>query len=43
MFKAFRFEVLYVALTPVLSLNSTGRTSGLACDSGDCVTSADPI
>ena len=34
---------MYVATQAVLSLFSTGRTTGIVCDSGDGVTTAVPI
>ncbi len=38
MFDTFNVPALYVGIQPVLSLYSTGRTTGIVCESGDGVT-----
>ena len=43
MFETFNVPSLYIACQAVLSLYSTGRTTGLVLDSGDGVTSTVPI
>jgi len=43
MFETFNVPSLYVACQAVLSLYSTGRTTGLVLDSGEGVTSTVPI
>ncbi|XP_034654005.1 actin-like protein 53D [Drosophila subobscura] len=43
MFECFNVPALYVAIQAVLSLYSTGRTTGLVLDSGDGVTHTVPI
>lgn len=42
-FETVQAPLLYVALPPVLALYSSGRTTGLAVDVGDTVTTAVPI
>ena len=43
MFDTFNVPSLYTAYQSVLSLYSSGRTTGLVLDSGDGVTSTVPI
>lgn len=43
MFETFNVPSLYIACQAVLSLYSTGRTTGLVLDSGEGVTSTVPI
>ncbi|QPG75766.1 hypothetical protein FOA43_003126 [Brettanomyces nanus] len=43
LFETFNFPVLHVAMPAVLSLYSTGRTTGVVVDSGDGVTSIVPV
>ena len=43
MFEIFNVPSLYLAITSVLSLYSSGRTTGLVLDSGDGVTHTVPI
>ena len=43
MFETFNVPALYVQIQAVLSLYSTGRTTGIVCDSGDGVTHVVPI
>ena len=43
MFETFQIQGLYVAIQAVLSLYSSGRTTGLVVDSGDGVTHTVPV
>jgi actin beta/gamma 1 len=43
MFETFNVPALYVQIQAVLSLYSSGRTTGIVCDSGDGVTHCVPI
>lgn len=43
MFEVFNVPCLYVSVQAVLSLYSSGRTSGLVVDSGDSITFTVPI
>ena len=43
MFETYYIPALYIANQAVLSLNSTGRTTGLSIESGDGVTQIAPI
>jgi len=43
MFETFNVPQLYVAIQAVLSLYSSGRTTGIVCDSGDGVTHTVPV
>ena len=43
MFETFQAKNVYVALSGVMSLYAAGRTTGLACESGDDVTHAIPV
>jgi actin-related protein len=43
MFETFNVPAMYVAIQAVLSLYSTGITTGIVCESGDGLTCASPI
>jgi len=43
MFEVFSVPMMYVSIQAVLSLYSSGRTTGIVCDSGDGVTHTVPI
>jgi len=43
MFETFKVPALYVAIQPVLSLYSAGRTTGIVCDAGNDIIHAVPI
>jgi len=43
MFETFSIPQMYVSIQAVLSLYSSGRTTGIVCDSGDGVTHTVPI
>jgi actin-related protein len=43
MFETFNVPAVYVAIQPVLSLYSAGRTTGIVCDSGYGFTCSSPI
>jgi actin len=43
MFETFQAKNVYVALSGVMTLFAAGRTTGLACESGDDVTQAIPV
>ena len=43
MFESFQIPQLYVNIQAILSLYSTGRTTGIVLDSGDGVTHIVPV
>ena len=43
MFETFEFPAMYLAMQPVLSLHASGRTTGIAVDSGDGITHTVPV
>jgi actin-related protein len=43
MFEIFNVPAMYIAIQPVLSIYSTGRTTGIICETGDGLTCTTPI
>lgn len=43
MFETFNVPSLYIAMQAVLSLYSSGKTTGIVLDSGDGVTNTVPV